>query len=127
MSGESHFLPHDHSHIHGGRAVGQEVEVGVVHRVGIRAEHSGIHRHVHLVEHFGQASAARATNDPVEIASPEVFAVTGDLQLPVHRNRSHQLEPQALESRIVGREFALGPHGTAPKVPDIHTQHSRLT
>ena len=62
-----------------------------------------------------------------EIAAPEVFAVTGDLQLPVHRNWSHQLEPQALESRIVGREFALGPHGTAPKVPDIHAQHSRLT
>ena len=50
-----------------------------------------------------------------------------DLKLPAHHHRSHQLEPQALEGRIVGWKLTLGPDGTPLKVPDIHTQHSPLT
>src|SRR5262245_59953584 len=37
LGGESELLAHDQPHIYGGRAVGQEIEVGIVHRVGIGA------------------------------------------------------------------------------------------
>ena len=63
----------------------------------------------------------------MEVAAPEVLALTGGLELAVHHHRSHQLEPQALEGRIVGPELALGPNGASLKVPDIHAQHSPLT
>jgi len=127
LGSEGELLAHDQPYIHGGRAVGQQVEVGVVHRVGIGAEHGRVYRHVHFVEHLDEAAAALTAHHAVEISSPQVFALSGGLKLPVHHHRSHQLETQALESRIVRRKLTLGPNGTPPKVPDIHAQHSPLT
>ena len=62
----------------------------------------------------------------MKITSPEVLAFTSGLQLPMDDDRSYQLEPQALEGRIVGQELTLGPNRTSSKVPDIHAQHSPL-
>jgi hypothetical protein len=124
---EGKLLAHDKPHIHGGRAIGEEIEIGVVHRVGIGAEHGRVHRHVHLVEHLRQAAAALAADHAVEIASPQVFSYTGGLKLPMYHHRSHQIEPQALEGRIVRRKLSLGANGASLEVPDIHAQHSPLT
>ena len=77
--------------------------------------------------HRPDRNLALAAHHPVEVAPPEVFALTGGLKLPVHHHRSHQIEPQALEDRIVGRQLSLGPDGTSLEVPDIHAQHSPLT
>ena len=126
LGGEGQLLAHHRPHVHGRRAVGQEIEIGVVHRVGIGAEHGGIHRHIHLVEHFSQAATTLTPDHAVEIAAPEVFAFRGSLQLPVNHHRSHQIESQTLEGRIVGRKLALGPDGTPLKVPNVHAQHSPL-
>ena len=127
LSGEGQLFSNHRTDVHGRGPIGEEIEVGVVHRVRIGAEHRGVHRHVNLVEHLGQAAATLAAHYAVEITPPEVFTFTGGLKLAVDHHRSHQVEPQTLEGRIVGLELALGPDGTALKVPDIHAQHSPLT
>ena len=126
LSGEGQLLSNHRTDVHGRGPVGEKVEVGVVHRVRIGAEHRGIHRHVHLVEHLRQAAATLAANYAVEITSPEVFALVGGLKLTMHYHWPHQVEPQPLEGRIVGLQLPLGPNGTPLKVPDIHAQHSPL-
>ena len=102
LSGEGQLLPNYRADVHGGGPLGEEIEVGVVHRVRIGAEHRGIHRHVHLVEHLDQAAAALAADHAMEIAPPEILALTGGLQLTTHYHWSYQVEPQPLEGRIVG-------------------------
>ena len=127
LGGEGQLLSDHRTDIHRRGPLGERIEVGVVHRVGVGAEHRGIHRHVHLVEHLGQAAAALAANHAVKITSPEVFVFASGLKLAMYDHRPHQIEPQALEGRIVGLELPLGPDGTALKVPDIHAQHSPLS
>ena len=124
---EGELLPHHQPYVHGGGPIGEEIEIGVIHRLRIGAEHGGIYRHVHLVQHFGQTAAALAADPTVESAPPQVLAFAGSLKLAVYHHGTHQVEPQSVEGRIVGLELALGPNGTALKVPDIHTQHSLLT
>jgi hypothetical protein len=127
MGGEGQLFPNHRTDVHGGGPIGKKIEVGVVHRVRIGAEDRSTHRHVNLAEHLGQAAAALAADHTMEITPPEVLALTGGLKLTLHYHRSRQVQPQPVEGRIVGLELAVGPNGTALKVPDIHAQHSPLS
>src|SRR6185312_10306371 len=98
----------------------------IVRRLGIGTEHGGVDLDVHVVQHVSEAAAAFASDESVDLPPPEVFAVAGGLQLPLHLHRSRQIEPQSLEGGIIGMELADGPYGTPLKVPDVDSQHSRL-
>ena len=75
---------------------------------------------------LGEATPALAAHDAVKIAPPEVFTIAGGLQLPLHRHRSDQVEPQSLEGRILGRELAHRLDRASLEIPDVHSQHSPL-
>ena len=127
MDGERELLAHHRAHVHRRGPLGQRVEIGIVGGFRIGAEHRGLHLDFHFVGHLGKTAPAFAPNHPMEIASPEVLSIAGCLQLTLHRHRTHQIQPQALERRILRRELAHGPDGPPLEVPNVHAQHSPLT
>ena len=127
MRGERELLAHHRSHVHRRSPLGQRIEIRIVDGLGVGAEHRGVHRDVHFVDHLDEAAPALAPNDAVKIASPEVLAIAGGLQLTLHRHRTHQIQSQPFESRILRRELAYGPDGPPVEVPNVHAQHSPLT
>jgi hypothetical protein len=126
-TGEGQLLSDYGSDIHRVGPLGKWIEIRIVGRLGIGAEHGGVHVHIHIVEHLREAPPALAVDDGVNVPTPEVLAVTSGLQLAIHLHRPCQVEVQPLERRIAGRELADGPHGTSVEVPDVDSQHSRLT
>ncbi len=111
MRGECELLAHHRAHVHRRGPLGQWIEIRIVGGFRVIAEHRGVHRDVHFVNHLGEAAPALAPNDAVKIASPEVLAIAGSLQLALHRHRTHQVQSQPFERRIFRRELALGPDG----------------
>ena len=108
MGGERELLAHDRAQIHRRGPLGQRIEIRIADGLRVGAEHRGVHRDVHFVDHLDEAAPALASNDAVEIASPEVLAIAGGLQLALHRHRTHQIQSQPFERRILRRELAYG-------------------
>jgi len=127
MGGERQLLAYHRAQVHRRAPLRQRIEIRIVGGLGVVTEDRGVHRDVHLVDDLGEAAPALASNDAVKIASPEVLPIAGGLQLPLHRHRTHQVQPQPLERRILRRELAYGPDGPPLEVPNVHAQHSPLT
>ena len=127
MRGECEFLTHHRSHVHRRGPLSQWIEIRILGGLRIGAEHRGVHRDVQLVDHLDEAAPALAPYDAVKIASPEVLSIAGGLQLALHGHRTHQIQSQPFERRILRREFAHGPDGPPVEVPNVHAQHSPLT
>ena len=64
--------------------------------------------------------------DPAKPAPPEVLAGTGGLQLARHRDRPYEVEVEPLKRRIVWLKVPNRLDGTPLKIPNIHSEHSRL-
>ena len=126
MRGERELLAHHRSHVHRRGPLGQRIEIRIVDCRRVGAEHRGVHRDVHFVDYLDEAAPALAPNDAVKIASPEVLPVAGGLQLTLHCHRTHQVQSQPFERRILRRELAYGPDGPPVEVPNVHAQHSPL-
>ncbi len=127
MRGERELLAHHRSHVHRRGPLRQRIEIRIVGGFRVGAEHRGIHLDFYFVRHLGETAPALASNHAVEITSPEVFSIAGGLQLALYRHRTHQVQSQPFERRILGRELAYGPDGPPMEIPNIHAQHSPLT
>ena len=123
---ERKLLPYDVPDIDVRRPLQQRVEVGIIGRVGVGAEHRRIDIDIDGGPHVSQAAAALPVHGSVHMPAPEILSRPSRLQLPRHRHRPSQVQIQSFECGIVRPEI---PHRTyrAPlKVPDINSQHSRL-
>ena len=127
VRGQRQLLAHDLGDVYAAGTLGQGIEIGIVSRFRVGREDRRVYVDVHLVEHVGQTATALPPHHAVNATPPEVFPVSGGLQLPRYGHRPDQAEPQPLEDRIVGLELPVGPDGASLKVPDVHSQHSRLT
>jgi hypothetical protein len=127
MRGECELFTHHRSHIHRRGPLSQWVEIRIVGGFRVGAEHRGIHRDVHFVDHRGEAAPALASHNAVKIASPEVLTIAGGLQLALHRHWTHQIQSQPFECRILRRELAYGLDRPPVEIPNVHAQHSPLT
>lgn len=125
-SGESQLFPYHRPEVHRTGPFGKRIEIRIVRRLGIGAEHDGVDLEVQLVQDLGETAAAFASDGSVNVPPPEVFAFAGGLQLPLYLHRPRQVELQPREGGITGRKLADGPHGAPVEVPDIDSQHSRL-
>jgi hypothetical protein len=104
----------------------QGIEVRIIRGFGIGAEDGGRHLDVHCGADIRQTAPALTLHFSPQASAPEVFAVTGRLQLAVDRDGAHQMQIQTLESGVVGLQLPNCSHRASMKVPDIHSQHSRL-
>ena len=123
---ESELLAHHFSDVDGERALGQRIESGIVDRVRVAGEHGGVHVDVHVVQYFGETATALTANHPVDVAAPQILAVTGGLQLSLYRHRAFEPKSQPIERGVPGLEPSLGPDGTPENVSNVNSQHSRL-
>ncbi len=104
----------------------QRIKVGVFGRFGVGGEDRGIHVNVNFGTDLGQTTPALTLHETVKAAPPQVLTLAGGLQLPGDRYRTYQLEVEPIERGIVGLELSHGADRTSLKVPNIHSQHSRL-
>ena len=125
-SSQGQLLSHDVPHIDVRCPFQQRVEVGIICRIGIGAEHGCVDVNVDIGPYISQAPPALALHGSVDVPAPEILPCPGGLQLPRYRNRAHQIEVQPLKGGVVGPKLPHRPHRAALKVPDVHTQHSRL-
>jgi hypothetical protein len=121
------LLPHHISEIYRLGPLGQGVGIGIVGSVRIGGEDRRVDVDIDLAQHLGQAPAAITSDHGMNMPAPEVLPVSGGLQLPPHSHRSDQREVQSGKRRIVGRELAVRPDRPSLELPDIHSQHSRLS
>jgi len=124
--GKRQLLPRYVPDVYMRGAFKQRIEVGIVRGFGIGAEDRGIHVDVNVGADLGQAAPALALHDSVKAAPPEVLAMAGGLQLSRHRHRADQIQVQPIERGIVGLQLSHRPNRSPLKVPDVHSQHSRL-
>ncbi|HKP49929.1 MAG TPA: hypothetical protein VJU17_07925, partial [Gemmatimonadales bacterium] len=92
----------------------------------IGAEDRGIHVDVDIGFDISETTATLSLDGALDFPPPQEFPGAGGLQLTCDRYRSGQIQIQAFESRIVRRKFPHRPYRAALKVPDVHSQHSRL-
>ena len=104
----------------------QRVEVRIVRGLRIGAEDRSVYLDINVGTYIGQASPALALHGTLDPAPPEILSCPGGMQLTSYRNRTYQIEVQPVEGRIVGPKLPHRPHGATLKVPDVHSQHSRL-
>jgi hypothetical protein len=112
--------------VHMGRAGEQRIEVRIIRRLGVAAEHGRIHIDVYLGADIGQATPAFSLHDRLYGSPPEVLTIAGCLKLAFDRHRAHQVQIQAFKCGVVGLKLTDRPHGAPLEVPDVHSQHSRL-
>jgi hypothetical protein len=124
--GERHLFPDDVPNIDVRRPFQKRVEIGVVSRLGIRAEHRGVDLDVDIGPYSRQAAPAFSLQRSVDMAPPEILSGAGCLQLPGHRHRPAQIEIQSFKGGIVRPKLPHRSHRSPLKVPDVHSQHSRL-
>ena len=113
LRGECELLAHYRADVHGPGPLGQGIEIRIVGGLGVIAEYRGVHLDVYFVDHFGETAPAFASDDAVKITPPEVFSIAGGLQLALYRDRTHQVQSQAFEGRILGRKLSHGPDGAS--------------
>jgi hypothetical protein len=105
----------------------QGVEVRIVRGLGIGCEDRGVHLNVDFGADIGQATATFTLHEATKAAPPQIFPMASGLQLPRYRYRTNQVQIQPFKCRIVGLKLSHRPDRSPLKVPDVHSQHSRLT
>jgi hypothetical protein len=123
---ERQLLPDHGAYVYAGRSGWQRVEVGIVNRFGIAGEDGRVHINVDFLEDLSEATATLAPHHAVDASTPEVFSLPRRLELSANRHVPEEVEPQPLESRVVGVKPAIGLYGTPLQSPNIHSQHSPL-
>lgn len=108
------------------RALEQGVKVGIVSGFGIGAEDRGVHIDVNVGADFGQAAPTLALQHAMKAAPPQVLTQPGGLQLPRYRYRPNQVQIQPIECGIIRLKLPHRANRSPLKVPDVHSQHSRL-
>jgi hypothetical protein len=109
------------------RPLKQRVKIRIVGRLGIGAEHRGIDIDVYVGTNFAQAAPAVTLHRCVDAAPPEIFAGPSGLQLPGDGNRRGEFQIQSVEGRIVRPKLSNGLHRALLEIPEVYSQHSRLT
>jgi hypothetical protein len=124
--GECQLLPDRLTQLDGRGARRKLVYARVVRRVWIVTEQDA-HVRVDVVNDAGEAAAAVSPHIGLKPAAPEVLAGTRGLQPTFDRDRSGQLEVQALECRIVRLKPAEGLDRTSVEIPQVDPKHSQLS
>jgi hypothetical protein len=104
----------------------QGVEVGIVGRFRIGAEHGCIDVDVDLGPYISQAPPAFALHGSVDVPAPEILPFARGLQLPCHGDRAYQIQVQPFKGGVVGPKLPHRSNRAPLKLPEVHSQHSRL-
>jgi hypothetical protein len=104
----------------------QRVKIRIVGGVGVGAEDRRVDVDIYGVLHFHETPAALAPDHPVQMSPPEVLPGAGGLELPPHRDRAGELEPEPLKRRIVRGKLPDGPDRALLQIPGINAQHSLI-
>jgi hypothetical protein len=123
---QNQLLPHYVPDIDMRGALQQRVEIGIVSRLRVAAEHRRVNIDIHFRPHLGQTAATFAFYLGVDGAAPEIFSFAGFLQLSVYRYRTNQIQIETFKRRIVWPELPNGPYRASLEVPYVDSQHSRL-
>ena len=109
------------------RTLGQRIKIRIIRCLRVGTEHCGVNIDVDVSTNFTQATAAVTLQCCVNASAPQIFARPSGLQLPGDRNRRGEVQIESLEGPIVGPKLSNCLHRALLKIPEVYSQHSRLT
>ena len=104
----------------------QGVRIGAVGSLRISAEQRPVNCDVDVAAHLTQAPPALGLQRATQGAPPQIFTWSGGLELAIYLDRSHQVKIQTLERRVIRLKLPDCLDGTPLKIPNVHSEHSRL-
>ena len=104
----------------------QWVRIGTVGGLWISTEKGPVNRDVEIAAHLTQAAPAFRLQPATQCAPPQIFTGSGSLELAIYLHRSDQVKIEPLERRIFRLKLPDSLDGTPLKIPNVHSEHSRL-
>jgi hypothetical protein len=109
------------------RTLGQRIKIRIIRCLRVGTEHCGVNVDVDVGTHFIQATATVTLHCCVNASAPQIFARPSGLQLSGDCNRRGEIQIESFEGRIVWPKLSNRLHRALLKIPEVYSQHSRLT